>query len=315
MPHPIQILTALAVAAAIAAAVLAAFARPWSTVERRWVAAGWVIAPATGFLSGCAVLGLWPHWPPSIDLDRLLLIVLPAVVAAELLAAQPRVPRGLVWAARLIVAASAARVLLHGTIYLSNAAGPDSRLWSATQVWLTLAGLASALGAVWWALVSLGARRPGYSHSLSLAVVCGAAGATVMLSGYLSGGQLGLPLAAALGGATIASFALAKPLPMSGAIAFGTVMLFSVLVIGRFFGELTTAQACLLFAAPLAGWLPELLPACRLSPRVRGTASMLLVAAIAAGIVIAAQRKFVERSAPGGEAQQSASGEDQYYGS
>ena len=46
------------------------------------------------------------------------------------------------------------------------------------------------------------------------------------------------------------------------------VGLFSLLVIGHFFGELTTAHAILLLFAPLLGWLPEL-PYCDGSLRGR----------------------------------------------
>ena len=43
----------------------------------------------------------------------------------------------------------------------------------------------------------------------------------------------------------------------------GVVGLFALLVVGRLFADLTTLNAALLFAAPLLGWLPELLPARR----------------------------------------------------
>lgn len=159
---------------------------------------------------------------------------------------------------------------------------PDrSRVWSTGQVWSVLGTLALALGVVWWALVALGKRAPDFSVPLCLAMVCGGAGLTVMLSGYMSGGLIGLPFAAALIGATLAGLVLAKPPEPTGVLATGAVMLMSLLVIGHFFGELTTASACLLWAAPLASWLPELAPR-SISPTVRG---WLRVAAV--GVVVA----------------------------
>ena len=61
----------------------------------------------------------------------------------------------------------------------------------------------------------------------------------VMLSGYASGGQVGLPLAAAILGAAAAAMVLPRTLKVAGPPGVAVVGLFSLLVIGRFFGELT----------------------------------------------------------------------------
>ncbi len=148
MPDPVRLSAALFVAAALAALM------SW-VCRGRWMPAGQLLGMATAYYAGCRVLGLWPHWPPREDQDRLLICVLPAVVATELLAAFPRTPRRLVHALRLIVAAGTARVLIEGTLYVCHAAGPESRVWSTGQVWSVLGTLALALGVVWWALVAL----------------------------------------------------------------------------------------------------------------------------------------------------------------
>ena len=59
---------------------------------------------------------------------------------------------------------------------------------------------ALALGqAVSWALLVLLARRsPGVSLTIGLAIVIGGSAITIMLSGYATGGQAGLPLSAAI---------------------------------------------------------------------------------------------------------------------
>ena len=74
------------------------------------------------------------------------------------------------------------------------------------------------------------------------------------------------------------------------------VGLFSLLVIGRFFGELTSAHAILLFCAPLLGWLPELPYVRRLPPWTHGLNRVILVGILVFAIVADAQRKFVANS-------------------
>ena len=69
---------------------------------------------------------------------------------------------------------------------------------------------------------------------------------------------MGLPLAAALTAVVIASLALAGPADMRGVLGLGVVGLFALLIVGRFFGQVSTLNAALLFFAPLLGWLPEL---------------------------------------------------------
>jgi hypothetical protein len=119
-----------------------------------------------------------------------------------------------------------------------------------------------------------------------------------MLSGYASGGQLGFPLAGALAGAAAVSLALAGDTDLKGPVGVGVVGLFALLVIGRFFGELTNTNAALLFAAPFLGWLPELLPAGRVGPWGRGIARVALAALpVALALTLAAQ-KFAADSAP-----------------
>ena len=76
-----------------------------------------------------------------------------------------------------------------------------------------------------------------------------------MLTGYASGGMLGVPLAAA-----VAAAALVGPASRDndGAIGPGLVGLFALVLVGRFFGNMPSMLACMLLAAPLLAWLPEL---------------------------------------------------------
>jgi hypothetical protein len=297
---------AMAMAALLAMVVLAAAAAIILLLVRQtWcppgIAPASVLALGVGFYLGCGVLGVWPRWPAPEDTHRFLTLVLPAALAVELLAAFSFVPRWLVWLLRLGVAASAARILLHATTYVEDLAGPDSREWSPAQAWLILTGLAAALGAEWVVLAVLLRRAPGPAVPAALAITCAGAGVTLMLSGYLTAGPPGLVLAAALAGTTAVMLVLPGPPRWSGVLGVGLVGLFSLVVMGRFFGKLTTLHALLLFAAPLLCWLPELPGLVRMRPWLRGLTRLVLVAVLVLVILVQAYEQFLEDSrAPSG---------------
>ncbi len=117
-----------------------------------------------------------------------------------------------------------------------------------------------------------------------------------MLSGYATGGQLGLPLAAALAGGAIVALAASSLRLSSSWVGPAVVGWFSLLVIGHFFGELTLIHAVLLFVAPLLGWLPELPYVRALRPWAKGLLRIVLVAAMVAAIVFHALNVFQEQS-------------------
>src|SRR4051794_8331960 len=139
------ILLATGLATLSAALALLACGWPWRQPGRVRVTLGWALGVGLGFALGCLVVGVPVSWPPPRDQGRLLLVVWPAAVLAECLAAVPRVPRMVAWTARLVLAGSVARVMLHGTVYLIDYAGPGSSDWSAAQAFAWLGGLAAAL--------------------------------------------------------------------------------------------------------------------------------------------------------------------------
>jgi hypothetical protein len=287
MPDPILIGKAFAAAVVLSLAVTLLFGRSSRTAV---AAAGAVLAVVSAVYAGLWLLGLLPHFPPREDLDRLLLIVLPAAAVAELIAAASGRAG---WVARVVVAALAAPVLLHGSVYVTDLSGPGSRTWPPAQAWLIFAALAALLLAVWAALNRLATRTGGRT---ALGCVAGAvlgASAVIMLSGYATGGQLGVPLAAGLGGVALGSLAWNGKPGSEGALGVGVVGLFALLVVGRLFAGLTGLNAGLLFAAPLLGWLPELLPARR---RVRGALRLALAAAPVVVALVLAQGKFAADS-------------------
>jgi hypothetical protein len=283
---------AAGIAAVVAAAVLLALGLPWRAPNPTRVRLGWVLGVAAGFLLGCRALDLGRHWPPVEDQDRFLFVLVPATVVVECVAAFGSVPRWAAWLLRLLIAAGAAPLLLYNSIYLTGLASPGSRPWSPGEAGLTLAALAAALATVWAALARLQAAAPGRSVPLALAGACGGAGVVVMLSGYLTGGQMGLPLAAALAGATVASLALPGAPGGDAPIGLGVVGLFGVLVVGHFFGTLTPTQAVLLFFAAALCWLPEAPPLRRLRSWARGTARVALVLIPVAFALAEAKQRF-----------------------
>src|SRR5262249_26816730 len=150
--------------------------------------------------------------------------------------------------------------------------------WTPEQTWQILGGLAAALGLVWAGVVLLGQKTGSRSVPLSLAFPCAGAGVVVMLSGYASGGQIGLPLAAALAGAAAATWAVRGPANLAGISGLAVVGVFSLALIGRCFGQLPTSQALILLFAPLLAWLPELPRVNRLKSWLRGSMRVALTA-------------------------------------
>src|SRR4051794_27579682 len=87
MPDPVLILKASAAAAVVAAAVLLRCAGPWRGAPPGRVAAGGAVGVGVAFFAGAWLLGFVPHVPPREDQDRLFLILVPAAVVAEVVAA------------------------------------------------------------------------------------------------------------------------------------------------------------------------------------------------------------------------------------
>jgi hypothetical protein len=302
MPDVKLILESTFAAAGFAALILLACGWPWKAPWPKVAAAGWALGVGVGFFVGCLILGPAPKWPPQEPADRLLFLLLPAAVVVEVVAAFFARPRWLACVLRAMVAAAAPRVLLHRSVYLVrspfpiDSASPGSQAWSVGDAWLYIGGMAIGLAVVWVLLERIATRSKSRAVPLSLAMTCGAAGVTIMLSGYATGGQLGFPLSAAVAAAAVASLASAKLNRSTGGIGVGVVMLFGLLVLGRCFGDLTTAHALLLFFAPLLAWIGELRPFTKLRAWQRGLLQLLAVAIPLAIVVIQAQRQFAADS-------------------
>lgn len=265
-------------------------------LDQMRVAVGGALGVGIGFVAGAWALGQWPHWPPTEDRDRFLAVLIPVAILVECLAALPRVRPWLAWAMRFVLSAASAPILLYASTYLAELAGPGSREWTNQQMAAWLAGMGAAMAAVWMVAIRLLRTDSGRILSFALAITVGGAGITIMLSGYQTGGELALPLAGAIGGASLAALGLRMLKCNTGAVSVGIVALFGVLVMGRFFGELTTRHGATLLAAPLLISLPELLPRKKTSPWLRSALAVVVVILPIAFVVTHAHEKFVQAS-------------------
>jgi hypothetical protein len=279
-----------------------------------------VVSVGLGFAVGCWWLDIRPNWPPQEDQDRLLFILLPAVVVVEMLAAliesrlahlQPEIPSsksgdrassvgfrvsGLGWLLRFLVAAAATPILLYGTTYVSGDAGPGTRQWTPQQTWMIFAGLAASLLAVWLLLAWLIQQPTGRAALLAVAVACGGTAVIMMMSGYASGGPLAMPLAGGVVGALAASLALRSADCVANTLGLAVVGLFALLIMGHFFSELTWTNAALLFFAPVLAAFPELPPFRRINPRLRAGVGIVLTTVPVLIAMALAMQKMAEQS-------------------
>ena len=286
MPDPVAILWAMAAAGAVAAVVLLAGSR-----LRDGSATGGPLAVGLGFVAGAWMLGFHPRNLLATDQERLLLVVVPLAVAVESWLTRVSLSPAAAALLRGSMALAAGPLLLLGSVYLTGGAGG----WSGWERLIYLSALGMLILIPWLALTRLQQLEPSPAIGMALAATSLAAGMTTMLSGYASAGQLALPLAAALATAALATRTATSP-GMPGAVGVGWICLAGLLVIGRFFGSLTTLHGLLLGATPLLCWLAEYkaLSAWHIWPR-----RLLLVALILlplGTVVWQAQGSFVAHS-------------------
>lgn len=297
MPDMFLMAKGSAAAACLAAVIFLLFSWPWRIVSPKLRTLGSVLGAGTGFFVGWWILGVRPNWPPLEDTDRFLLILLPAIVVVELASTLlDRSPRRL-RLLRFLVGSGLTPLLLHKTIYLVDIGTAGTRLWPPPKAAIILSLLALAIIAGWTSLIFLARRSESASVPLSVSFACLGTGLAIMLSGYASGGQLGLPLATAVGGVAVASWLLARPVDLTGLLGFAVIGHTAVLLSGFFFADLTLTNALLLVLGPQFGWIAEL-PGIR-RPHAAIRAALRLIPAIILTVValFLAQQKFVENSA------------------
>ena len=263
--------------------------RPW----RR--DACWTWAISAGVLAASGATDQWPHWPALEDRARFLTLLVPLTLLVETLAATMR-SLSAAWVVRLGLTAVVAPILLHNSVYLAALDGHGSAEWSTSQATLVLSGLAALLALVWDMLSALQSRTSTPAVLWVLVLDALATAVTVMLSGYYRGGLLGLGLAAALGGATLASTFAQPQSRTGGSLGMSVNGIFSVVLVGRFFGALSTGLAACLILAPLLAWAVELPRLRTFPPAWRGSARLACVAIGLIVVVMVAQRKFTAAS-------------------
>lgn len=323
---PDVLLFAKATCAAAAASMMTVLAL---AVARRsagdvWQTTACLLALAAGLFTGVCVLPLPIAVPPGSGLDRLLVIALPAAWtilwfgsytsgrewrAGLFWKSQAADPTGCEspaleritqswscfrWCVRFAFCAALPRVLLHGSVYLN---GTDDE-WSSMQITVAMVTSSFALACLWVLLDRLAMRPAGASVPVAIALAVQCAAVTIMLAGYLKGGAFALLLCASLLATTLSVTAWAKFAGFATAVqsqvltAIGLIGLFSVVLIGRFFGRLTTESAIIMLFSPLLCWLTEW-RMLRLSGTWRVvTGRLVLVSIPLAILLVLAKQKF-----------------------
>jgi hypothetical protein len=305
MPEPLLYWKAMGIAATASAVVVLAMLSLRRSVNETWLNAACVFGIGLGLAIGNAVLALNLSWPPRSGLDRLLMIVIPAVLGVELIAGFNRVPRVAAWLLRISLSLATPRILLHGSVYLSSSGD-----WTSWRAGATIVVCGLGLALVWSLLSWLSRRSGGLSISFALCLAIQCSGVAVMLAGYIKGGAAAIPLVATLLGAPLALRVVTKyaahrveidkpdGFVAAGIVGVGVVSLFSLLFIGRFFGEISTGPALTMLLAPLLCWTTELPPLRNRKPWFVASFRLALVAIPLLVVLIAAKREFDREMSP-----------------
>jgi len=298
MPDPFLYLQAMAVAAIAGAVTM--FVAAWFATSpfapQKFTAAHWLnpaaaVAVVLGLMAGYVVMQLRTGWPPANALDRLLLILLPCLFLLEIAAGLPQLPRVIAWGLRCAFAAAAPAVLLYGSVYLSG-----SEDYPFVPALLQLAVAAGLLIAVWGGMAWLSHRRPGVTLPVAVCMAVQAAGAAIMLAGYIQGGAAAIPLVGVvLAVAVVARIYSIRTAPVLLSVAVAS--LFCLLFTGAYFGEISTTCALVLLASPLLCWLTEL-PLLPRRPWLIGTLQIVLVAIPLVIVLVLAKQAFDRDMAP-----------------
>ncbi len=321
MPDPISYLKASVAALFASALIVLAFRLVLRKSVPSIAAVSCVLAVGVGVLTGYGVLQVSWKWPPANALNRFLMIVLPAALVVELLAAilgggeavsvriltnSATKKSGSLCALglRLALYASAGRILLHDSVYLGIVGSGNPDAWTFAQTLTVFGGSFAGLIVVWSLLCRLSEHSAAGDITLSLAMAILCTGVATMLAGYIKGGAAAIPLSAALAGTTLASPLLAKDSggrverSLQATIGIGVIGLFSLLCIGHYFGQLTGLRAIVLFLAPLLCWISEL-PGLRSRPAwQKSGVRWIAVTMVLAAVLFFAKQDFDRKMAP-----------------
>jgi hypothetical protein len=312
MPDPFQYMIALL--AAFTASFLAIF------ISQLAMRATIPSLARFAFMVGL-VLGLWPgyrilgfasRWPPVNALDRFLMIVLPAAMIVEFIGTV-RVPdnqhnflfRFSSFSAatvRFAFIVSVGRVLWHDSVYLSSVES-NTNDWPPFIAFGVLLSGAALLYVALRSSMILAFRGVSASLTAGLVMSLLATGMVTMLAGYIKGGAAAMPLAGGICGAALALRMAGKktgPATSHGQFLIGisVTALFSLLWIGRFFGQLTTFDVLMIFLSPHCCWLSEFWPFRDYSNNYRMVIRMAAVALILLVVLFFKWQQFMQKMIP-----------------
>lgn len=237
----------IALLASLAALLLTA--RPWRPVTPGRAAAAWTLAVFAGFfLAGAIhllVKGERP-FPPRESVHFLIFYLAPFAAAAQLIAGLPRMPGWARFLIAAVVVAATPPLLLQSVLRNSSSETLARNLKSCLD-------LALGMGAGWLLLHhALRTSIAGRGAWLAIFLVAGATGLTLLASGSMILGQLGLSLSLTMLGAVLASRGLRDPQSIAPGLGLAYVLLAGLLMQGQFMAELNPTRALALALTPAA---------------------------------------------------------------
>ncbi len=230
---------------------------PWRTNAR------WSWAVGAGVLVASGIADQWPHCPALEDRARFLTILVPLCLVVETVAACLRSTRA-AWLLRLALAAAVAPTLLFNTVYLADLSGPGSAEWSTAEMVMILTGLARAVGDNLGADASLAIALVNGHGAVGAGARCRGNGrhghAFRLLSRRTARANPGRGNRRRHGGIAVRR----QRSTTDGSLGMSVIGIFSVVLVGRYFGALSTGLAACLILAPLLAWTFELPRLCTL---------------------------------------------------
>jgi hypothetical protein len=236
-----------------------------------------MIAVCSGLYSGRALLHHFGvvsalKWPPQEDQQRLLILLLPATIVIELFTAYLQRP-WITFLFRLVISALALPTLLYGTVYLSGTTSG----WTPTQtgIYFSLSGI--LLLSVWMLIARISTTPEYMLPCLALFTISTISGLAAMLSGYLSGGLLGVPLSGSILGLILFRWLTKAPHSIAPLVGPMVITIFGILAGGHFMGEIPLPHTLIIFCSLLLTGLSlvPLLRAC--SPWLKLTLISMLI--------------------------------------
>jgi hypothetical protein len=259
---------------------------------------GWAVATAAGFesfylgqvwfIAGKQLPAQFSAWD---TLDRIAFIVVPFAALVVVLLTGSKWLRWIGTALGAVVTLGLAPLLMQN--YLTGLVGDWS--WAERLVWFLTLGVGTL--AIWRNLAMLERRGPGRGTALGLAGIAGGFAGMMMLSDSVVVGLRGLVLMAVLLGGLLGTFRLPRGLAAMGVSGVGWLVLVSLLINGRFYGETdpATIKYVLLGLAPLMLWVGEDPWVRYRRPWVNGLVRVLAVALPVALAIGLAAVEFVQQ--------------------